>query len=477
MSCPHGHQWIPPEDQQAQTTAGPVVCPYCEAATLPPGPDEPLVSDLLSRWQEGHGRGEDTSAAELCRDCPELAETLAKRIDAVRALNRLVVRQSTSPNFGEERTAGSRSDMPPVPVPDVPPGRQVPTVPGYSILGEVGRGGMGVVYKARQDSLNRVVALKTILAGGYAGAGELQRFRAEAEAIARLKHPHIVQIYEIGEQNGLPYFSLEFCPGGSLDKKLNGTPLPPREAAALVEVLARAMQAAHEKGVVHRDLKPGNVLLGEGGEPKITDFGLAKKLEESGQTHTGAVMGTPSYMAPEQAEGLSKEVGPAADVYALGAILYECLTSRPPFRGPTAMDTVLQVVSDDPVAPRQLRPRLPHDLETICLTCLHKQPARRYVSAQALAEDLARFRQGEPIHGLASDAWNVAQSGPAGILPRACSTPPWPPLPWLCSSVCPTSRSVSNCCGGPPRRTRNARWKTSPPPRPTSGGPIRRWPT
>jgi serine/threonine-protein kinase len=268
---------------------------------------------------------------------------------------------------------------------------------GYAILAELGRGGMGVVYKARQTRLRRTVALKMILGGGHASGADLERFRTEAEAIARLQHPHIVQIHEVGEHDGLPFFSLEFCPGGSLDKKLAGTPLPAREAAALVEQLARGMQAAHDKGVIHRDLKPANVLLAEDGTPKVTDFGLAKKLDERGQTQTGSVMGTPSYMAPEQAGGKSRELGPACDIYALGAILYECLTGRPPFRAATPLDTVLQVVSDEPVPPRQLQSKMPRDLETICLKCLRKEPARRYATAADLADDLHRFQAGEAI--------------------------------------------------------------------------------
>jgi hypothetical protein len=278
-------------------------------------------------------------------------------------------------------------------------------VPGYEILGVLGRGGMGVVYQARQMKLDRVVALKMILAGGHAGEADLARFKTEAEAVARLQHPHIVQIFEVGEHGGLPFFSLEYCPGGSLDKKLNGTPLPPKEAAALVEKLARAVQAAHDKGVVHRDLKPANVLLADDGEPKITDFGLAKKLDaDAGQTRTGAVMGTPSYMAPEQAGGKTAEMGPACDTYALGAILYECLTGRPPFKAATAMDTMMQVVADEPVPPRQLQSKTPRDLETICLKCLEKQPSRRYGTALELAEDLRRFQAGEPVRARAVGA-------------------------------------------------------------------------
>jgi WD40 repeat protein len=280
----------------------------------------------------------------------------------------------------------------------------VASVPGYELLGELGRGGMGVVYRARQVKADRVVALKMILAGGHAGAADLTRFQTEAEAIARLRHPNIVQVYEVGEHDGLPFFSLEFCDGGSLEKKLGGTPLPAREAAALVEALARAVQAAHEHQIIHRDLKPANVLLLDDGTPKITDFGLAKKLDEAGQTRSGAIMGTPSYMAPEQAGGKGKEVGPAADVYALGAILYECLTGRPPFKAATALDTILQVTTDEPVPPVQLQSKTPRDLETICLKCLRKEPAQRYASAAELAEDLRRFRAGEPIRARPASA-------------------------------------------------------------------------
>ena len=294
-----------------------------------------------------------------------------------------------------------------------------PLVLGYEVLGELGRGGMGVVYKARQVGLNRLVAIKMILAGGHAGRSELARFKAEAEAVARLQHPNIVQIHDIGTQDGKPYFSLEFCEGGSLADKLRGGPLPPQQAAVLVEILAQAMHCAHLQGIVHRDLKPANVLLGPApgsssgslaalpfGTPKITDFGLAKDIrEQSGQTQSGAIMGTPNYMAPEQAQGKVKEIGPAADTYALGAILYECLTGRPPFKGDTPWDTVNQVISDDPLPPGRLRRRLPRDLETICLKCLRKDPRRRYASAETLAEDLRRFVEGKTILARPSGTW------------------------------------------------------------------------
>jgi serine/threonine-protein kinase len=291
-----------------------------------------------------------------------------------------------------------RLTLPPARPPsgDTAPAR--PEVPGYEILGELGRGGMGVVYRARQLNLNRVVALKMILAGGHAADAELARFRSEAEAVARLQHPNIVQIHEVGEHAGLSFFSLEYVPGGSLADRLDGTPWPPEPAARLAATLARAMHAAHQAGVVHRDLKPANVLLGKDAEPKVTDFGLAKRLDDAaGPTRTGAIMGTPSYMAPEQAGGKSKEAGPPCDVYALGAILYELLTGRPPFRAPTDLDTVLQVLSTEPVPPRLLNPKVSRDLETVCLKCLEKDPARRYASAGALAGDLEQYLAGGSI--------------------------------------------------------------------------------
>jgi WD40 repeat protein len=311
-----------------------------------------------------------------------------------------------------------------------------PSVPGYEILHELGRGGMGIVYKARQLSLGRLVALKMILAGASASAADRKRFRAEAEAVARLQFPSIVQIYEVGESAGHPFFSMEFVDGPSLAKRLAGKPLPTGDAAALVETLARAVHYAHERGVIHRDLKPSNILLASGGvvssewsshsplthslltthQPKIADFGLAKQLgSDAGQTHTGAVLGTPDYISPEQAAG-AKKVGPAADIYALGAILYECLTGRPPFRNDTPLDTLLQVATQEPVPPSRLRPKLPRDLETICLKCLEKEPRARYATAGDLADDLRRFIEGRPIAarpiGRAGRLWRWARRNP-----------------------------------------------------------------
>jgi tetratricopeptide (TPR) repeat protein/tRNA A-37 threonylcarbamoyl transferase component Bud32 len=278
--------------------------------------------------------------------------------------------------------------------------------PGYKILEKLGEGGMGVVYKARQQGLNRLVALKMIVGGSRARADLLARFRTEAEAVARLRHPNILQIYDIGEVGGLPFLSLELLEGGDLDDRLAGTPQPCRQAAELVATLARAVHAAHQARIVHRDLKPTNVRFTADGVPKITDFGLAKRLEsDSGQTESGAVMGTPSYMAPEQARGQSKNVGPAADVYALGAILYEMLTGRPPFKGATPVETLRQVIDDDPVPPSRLVPRLARDIETVCLKCLHKEPRKRYDSALDLAEDLDRYRRGDTIQARRTPVW------------------------------------------------------------------------
>jgi serine/threonine protein kinase len=281
-----------------------------------------------------------------------------------------------------------------------------PEVPGYEILGELGRGGMGVVYKARQRRLNRVVALKMILAGDYAGPDAVDRIMAEAEIVARLQHPNIVQIYGIGDCDGRPYVELEYVGGGSLADRLDGTPWPPRSAARLVESLAMAMAEAHRMGIIHRDLKPANILMTDDGTPKITDFGLAKSIEKNSDlTRTESILGSPRYMAPEQAEGHTREVGPAADVYALGTNLYELLTGRPPFVAQTILATLDLVKNAEPVAPKRLQPGLASDLETICLKCLRKEAAERYESADALAEDLTRYLNDEPIQARPTSSW------------------------------------------------------------------------
>jgi serine/threonine protein kinase len=359
--------------------------------------------------------GETPTVEEFLWRFPDFAPLLRRQI----ALHRAVLNGNAAPPTDPDRLstvtgeeeAGNGS----------PP---AVAVTGYEILSEIGRGGMGVVYKAHQRSLKRIVALKMIRDGVLADPHAHNRFRREAEAAARLQHPHIVQVYEVGEQEGQPFIALEYVAGGSLAQQTQGKPQPPADAAALVETLARAVHHAHQAGIIHRDLKPANILLQiadcrlaidgqdrdsgkspicnlQSAIPKITDFGLAKQLDTEGgpATQSGAVMGTPGYMAPEQAWGQTpvQAIGPPADVFALGVILYELLTGRAPFLGQNPMDTLQQLVSEEPVAPSRLQPRMPRDLETICLKCLQKTPARRYATAEALAEDLCRLRSGEPI--------------------------------------------------------------------------------
>jgi serine/threonine protein kinase len=373
----------------------------------------PSLTELLSCWNELRRQGRAPSAEELCAECPERLGDLKREIEAIAAMEAFLGVVPGRPRSLAEALPTTEATPSPLGV----------EVPGYKILGELGRGGMSVVYKARHIKLKRLVALKMILAGAHAGPPDLARFSTEAEVIARLQHPNIVQIYEVGECDGRPYLALEFIEGGSLAARLTGQPLPPHEAAALVETLARAVHAAHTAGIVHRDLKPANILLAvvgcqlsvvsQDGEassslttgnwqltttPKITDFGLAKRLDqEQGQTESGAILGTLSYMAPEQAGGRRQEVGPAVDIYSLGAILYELVTGRPPFRAATLLDTVLQVLNDEPIPPGRLNPQLPRALETICLKCLQKERHRRYADAAALADDLQRFRSGATI--------------------------------------------------------------------------------
>jgi WD40 repeat protein/tRNA A-37 threonylcarbamoyl transferase component Bud32 len=283
----------------------------------------------------------------------------------------------------------------------------VPKVPGYEVLEELGRGGMGVVYKARQLKADRFVALKMLRAGSSADQEELRRFQREAETVARLQHPHVVQLFEVGEHEGRPYFCMSLCPGGSLANQLGGKPMAPRPAGELVEVLARAVQVAHDAGVIHRDLKPGNVLFGADGAAKIADFGLAKRLDQAGPTISNVIVGTPAYMPPEQARG-SAPLTTAVDVYALGAVLYECLTGRPPFKAATTFDMLQKVVSEEPEPPSRLNRKVPRDLETICLKCLRKEPHQRYDSARALAGDLRKFLEGRPVKARPVTLWERA---------------------------------------------------------------------
>src|SRR5262245_26831224 len=270
----------------------------------------------------------------------------------------------------------------------------------YELLEEVARGGMGIVYKARQPQINRVVAVKVMAAGQFAAPDFVKRFRTEAEAVASLDHPNIVPIYEVGECEGQPFFSMRFCEGGSLAGRISNREfrITDREATGLLEKLARAIHYAHQRGILHRDIKPGNVLLDAQGGPHLTDFGLAKLVEkESTLTRTMAMLGTPSYMSPEQARGEAKQLTTAVDVYGLGAVFYELLTGQPPFAGGTTMETVRRVLEKEPRRPSVLKPGIDRDLETICLKCLEKDPAHRYGSAEALGADLERWQRHEPV--------------------------------------------------------------------------------
>jgi serine/threonine-protein kinase len=325
---------------------------------------------------------------EACVSDPDLLRAVRERWEQLRRVGHQL--DALFPAAGPTDCAGETR----------PPStdQELPHIDGYDVQAVLGRGGVGVVFRARDLTLKRLVALKMLLAGPYAGPLELGRFRREAEAVAALRHPHIVQVYEVGDLAGQPYFTMEYVEGGSLSQHLEAAPLPPRRAAELLAQLASAVQFAHQSGIIHRDLKPANILIAADGTPKITDFGLARPMEGVPEfTLSGVRLGTPSYMAPEQALGMTSAVGPAADVYALGGVLYETLTGRPPFIGESVMATELKVIGEEPTPPSRHNPHVPRDLATICLKCLQKNPARRYASAQDLADDLHRFLDGKPV--------------------------------------------------------------------------------
>jgi hypothetical protein len=401
-------------DYEAAWKAGrrPPIESYLEAV---PDRERPgLLRELLALELELRREGgERPSPGDYRERFPDQVEVVGQ---AFRLADRVAAGSAAVPGLDIDTTETG------LPGRAAPPCRS-PSIPGYQVLAELGRGGMGVVYLAHRVLLNRPCALKMILAGAHAGPEASVRFLAEAETIARLRHEGIVQIYGIGDHDGCPYIELEYLEGGSLAQALDGTPRPGRQAAALVRTMADAVGAAHRQGIVHRDLKPANVLLTADGRPKVADFGLAKTLgADSGLTRTESVLGSPSYMAPEQADGRSRDAGAAADIYALGAILYELLTGRPPFRGATVLQTLEQVKSAEPIPPSRFQPGLARDVETICLKCLQKEAGHRYATAGDLAEDLWRFLDGHAIRarraGAAERTWRWCRRNPvvAGLL-------------------------------------------------------------
>jgi WD40 repeat protein/tRNA A-37 threonylcarbamoyl transferase component Bud32 len=364
------------------------------------------VNEVIAAYLEAVDAGRPPDRAEILARHPDLAAELSAFFADQDCFRRLA--EPLRPAV-PGRPAGDQPTVAPGPTPAAGPGTHVRYFGDYELLEEVARGGMGVVYKARQVSLNRVVALKMILAGQLASAADVARFQAEAEAAGKLDHPHIVPIYEVGEHQGQHYFSMKLVEGSNLQAhqaQAHGLqPVGLREAARLLATVARAVHHAHQRGILHRDLKPGNILLDAQGRPHVTDFGLARRVEgDSALTQTGAIVGTPAYMPPEQARA-EKQLTVAGDVYSLGAILFELLTGRPPFRAATPLDTLMQVVEREPERPRALNPRIPRDLETVCLKCLEKDPGRRYGSAEALAEDLERWLNGEPVQARNASAW------------------------------------------------------------------------
>lgn len=379
--------------------------------------EEHLILRLLEQVLES-----ECTPEEVCREFPDaLAEVRARwlRVQAVEAEVEAI--------FPTPRGGGSAGGRTARPGGSFGVGSDPPRIPGYDIHGVLGSGGMGGVYKATHLKLKRTVAIKMLLAGTYAAPAELACLLREAEAVARFRHANIVQVYDVAELDGLAYFTMEYLEGGTLARKLGGMPQAPRDAAALVATLASAVEAAHQGGIVHRDLKPANILLTSSGTPKIVDFSLARQFaEESAVTLSTARVGTPSYMAPEQALGRVSAFCPSVDIYALGALLYEVLTGRPPFRAETPSETQRQVITMDPAPPSSLNARVPGDLETICLKCLEKDPQQRYPTAAAVAEDLQRFLRGEPITarraGVMERAIKWTRRHPAHVIAIVCGT-------------------------------------------------------
>src|SRR6185295_5137091 len=346
----------------------------------------------------------ESAPRDVCESCVTVRATVAaaKCIDCGAALPPGAAREICD---GCTTLRNTLSASPAPPPAAKPKGPAVPALADYEILGEVARGGAGVIYRARQRSLNRTVALKMILSGEFASPDAVQRFRVEAEAAASLDHPNIVPIYQIGEENGQHFFSMKLVEGEILSRRIREKPMAPRESARLVAIVARAIHYGHQRGILHRDLKPSNILITADATPYVVDFGLAKRVDvDEALTKTGDIMGTPSYMAPEQMEGKSTFTT-AVDVYGLGGILYELLTGQPPFRGDTMASIMRKVLEEEPASPKSINPEVDPDLDTITLKCLEKSPGKRYATADQLAEDLERWLAGEPIQARAVTTW------------------------------------------------------------------------
>ncbi|HEV3417918.1 MAG TPA: protein kinase [Pirellulales bacterium] len=361
--------------------------------------DDEQLCDLLDRYVEAIQSGDAASKAALVAVHPQLSQWAGK----LESLDHLAIdraggrRQPGSSADPMETTPWSGLDSPPARADAAPAAAPGQRFGNYELLEEAGRGGMGVVYRARHLDLDRIVALKMILSSRLASDDEVRRFQQEAKAAAGLRHPNIVAIHEVGQVHGQHYFTMDFVSGRSLAKLAESGPLDPNRAARLMAAVARAVHYLHAHGIVHRDLKPSNILL-EDDEPLVTDFGLAKVFQDDREhTQTGAILGTPSYMAPEQARGQSAEISPRTDVYSLGAVLYELLTGRPPFREENQLNTILQVLEGEPTLPHRLNRHVPHELEQICMRALEKLPANRYATAAALADDLERYLRHEPL--------------------------------------------------------------------------------
>jgi serine/threonine-protein kinase len=364
---------------------------------------EQRLDEVITEYLKAAESGQQPDETQWLALHPDLADELRAFLASQRSIERIAGPLRTPPSGGSLGRLGD-----------------------YELLEEIARGGMGVVYKARQVSLHRIVALKMILAGQLASAADVRRFRLEAEAAACLDHPHIVPIYEVGEQEGQHFFSMKLIEGGSLAQRRENYQREVRAAVELLRQVARAIHFAHQRGILHRDLKPANILLDAEGRPYVTDFGLARRVDGGGVlTQSGAIVGTPSYMAPEQARS-EKALSVAADVWALGAILYECLTGRPPFQAGSPLDTLLQVLEREPEPLSRLRPGLPRDLEIICLKCLQKDPGKRYASAAALAGDLESYLAGRPIQARPGRRGQPRTRRCAfGIAPRVGRCWPW----------------------------------------------------